>query len=96
MNLFKKIFGKTKQVEIVETKPKRKVLDFTELFKVANGNVKLIQGNINQAQVMLNGMGVRQGKKYKERIRRLKKKLEEETFYAEYYKSIGIRQKSKV
>lgn len=85
MNLFKKIFGNTKQVGVIETKPKKPVLNYSEIAKIANANAKNIQGNINQARVMLNGMGVRAGKKYKTRIIRLKKKLEEEQFYADYY-----------
>ena len=84
MGLFKRIFGKKK---VKETKPRKPVLDYSELSKIAAANAKNIQGNINQAKVMLNGLGVRKGKKYKERIIRLKKKLEEELFYAEYYKN---------
>lgn len=87
MVLFKNIFRKRKKsTKVIKTKPKKPVLDYSELSKIAAANAKNIQGNINQARAMFNALGVRKGKKYKERISRLKKKLEEELFYAEYYK----------
>ena len=100
MNLLRTLFGKQEIVKTVkaqvETKPKKPVLNYTELSKIAASNAKNIQGNINQAYVMLNGIGIRAGKKYIVRIKSLKKKLEEEEFYADYYNRNGKYHSSRV
>lgn len=86
-NIFKKKKVELAPISEKQVKPskQKEVLNYKELAKIAEENAKLIQGNINQAQVMLNGLGSRKGKKYKTRIENLKKKLEEELFYADYY-----------
>jgi len=67
-----------------------------ELFKIADGNVRLIQGTINVKQGMLNSYGIREARKKKYIIDRLEKQLLEQTQWAVDYGNQYVELKLKV
>ena len=67
-----------------------------ELFKIADGNVRLIRGTINVKRGMLNHCGIREARKKKYIIDRLEKQLLEQTQWAVDYGNQYVELKLKV
>lgn len=71
----------------VNRKPsvKREVLDFKELSIISSSNVRYLRALINTKDAFIKSMGKREALKRRGEIEKLREKLAEEEFYAEYY-----------
>jgi hypothetical protein len=67
-----------------------------ELFKIADGNVRLIRGTISVKQSMLNHCGIREARKKKYIIDKLQSELLEQTQWAVDYGNQYVKLKLKV
>ena len=67
-----------------------------ELFKIADSNVRLIQGTISVKQGMLNHYGIREARKKKYIIDKLQSELLEQTQWAVDYGNQYVKLKLKV
>ena len=87
MDFLKNIF---KSKEETKPQPEKEVLDFKALSIIAAENARYLSALITTKTAMLVYYGKREVKKQKPMIDKLELKLEQELFYAEYYKSKGV------